>query len=142
MVFESEREAGLYQAQLLEEQMKSGEKDKELERLRVDLAKLRGAEATTATVVVDASQPQITKALEPVAEETRKSIKSTQNESEKRMEALQKQMLALTEKFVASQSLKLQSEPRLKPRWPQLRKYGNSLVGIAHPTYTHGSDHI
>jgi 1,2-phenylacetyl-CoA epoxidase catalytic subunit len=35
---------------------------------------------------------------------------STQNESEKRMEALQKQMLALTEMFVASQNLKLQSE--------------------------------
>jgi hypothetical protein len=61
-------------------------------------------------VVVDASQPQITKALEPIAEEIQTSIMSTHNESEKRMEALQKQMLALTEMFVASQSLKLQSE--------------------------------
>jgi hypothetical protein len=57
--------------------MKSGEKDKELERLRVDLAKLRGAETTTATVVVDASQPQITKALEPVVGEIQTSIMST-----------------------------------------------------------------
>jgi hypothetical protein len=69
---------GMYQAQFIEEQMKLGEKDNELERLRVDLAKFRGAETTTATVVVDASQPQPTTSLKPVANETQMVSMSTQ----------------------------------------------------------------